>query len=232
MASEIHDIVLANGRVIDPETGLDAVRNVAIKDGKIAAVTADAITGTETIDVTGHVVAPGFIDAHSHNAGVDLGERMSLRDGATTMLELEVGVFPVGEWYDQRKGKRCANYGASVGLAPIREHILNDGYKTVESGQFLYDVGAEPAKAHGAQQWQRGVMAADRHGDVECLLDQGLAEGSVGVGCVPGYMTVGYSQQEPVISQKMAGKYGSASSAATSRWSTVRRFRSRRSWAW
>ena len=56
------DLVILNGRVIDPETKLDAVRNVGINGGKIAAVTEEAIGGRETIDAKGNVVAPGFID--------------------------------------------------------------------------------------------------------------------------------------------------------------------------
>jgi formylmethanofuran dehydrogenase subunit A len=58
-----YDVVLKGGRVMDPETSLDAVMNVGIKDGKIAAVTTDELTGKEIIDVKGLVVSPGF---HRH----------------------------------------------------------------------------------------------------------------------------------------------------------------------
>ena len=61
--NEHYDIVIAYGRVIDPETGLDAVRNVGIKGDKIAAVTEESITGKETIDATGHV---GCSRLHRH----------------------------------------------------------------------------------------------------------------------------------------------------------------------
>ena len=72
-ASGRYDLVITGGRVIDPETGLDAVRNVGIKDGKIAAVTEKGIDGKETIDATGHVVSSGFIDMYNHNAGYPFG---------------------------------------------------------------------------------------------------------------------------------------------------------------
>ena len=66
LAAADYDLVIVNGRVMDPESGLDAVRNVGVRDGKIAAITRDAIKGKETINARNHVVAPGFIDGHSH----------------------------------------------------------------------------------------------------------------------------------------------------------------------
>jgi len=59
------DLVILGGRVMDPESGLDAVRNVGIRDGKIVAVTESALQGRETINAKGLVVAPGFIDMHN-----------------------------------------------------------------------------------------------------------------------------------------------------------------------
>lgn len=60
------DLVVLNGRVIDPETNLDAVRSVGVKDGKIALITQEEISGKETIDATNHFVVPGFIDTYYH----------------------------------------------------------------------------------------------------------------------------------------------------------------------
>jgi imidazolonepropionase-like amidohydrolase len=65
-----YDVVILNGRVMDPETKYDDIANVGIKDGKIAVITKDKITGKETIDATGHVVAPGFIDIHAHGQNI------------------------------------------------------------------------------------------------------------------------------------------------------------------
>ena len=64
--SDFYDVVLHGGRVMDPESGLDAVRNVGIRDGRIEAIGEDTLHGTRTIDATGLVVAPGFIDLHVH----------------------------------------------------------------------------------------------------------------------------------------------------------------------
>ena len=80
------DLVILNGRVMDPETMLDEELNVGIKDGEIAVITPDAITGKETIDATDHVVAPGFIDTHGHNVLTPFGQKLHLRSGVTTPL--------------------------------------------------------------------------------------------------------------------------------------------------
>ena len=94
IAAQQFDTVILNGRVMDPESGLDAVRNVGIRDGRIAAVSRERLKGNATIDATGLTVAPGFIDLHSHGQTPE-NYRFKARDGVTTALELEVGVWPV-----------------------------------------------------------------------------------------------------------------------------------------
>jgi len=61
-----YDLVIAGGRCVDPETGLDAVRNLGIKGGRIAAISRAKLDGTKTLVADRHVVAPGFIDLHAH----------------------------------------------------------------------------------------------------------------------------------------------------------------------
>lgn len=65
-ADGLHDLVILGGRVMDPETGLDGVRHVGIRNGEIVRLTERAILGRDTIDASGLVVAPGFIDLHAH----------------------------------------------------------------------------------------------------------------------------------------------------------------------
>ncbi|MGA8200945.1 MAG: hypothetical protein WB814_12815, partial [Candidatus Sulfotelmatobacter sp.] len=61
-----YDLVLEGGRVMDPETGLDAVRNVGIRGGKIVRITSEPLSGRSMVHAGGLVVAPGFIDLHQH----------------------------------------------------------------------------------------------------------------------------------------------------------------------
>src|ERR1700694_4092240 len=114
-----YDIVLSNGRVIDPESGLDAIRNIGIRGKHIAAISTAPLRGKTEVDVRGLVVSPGFIDLHSHGQD-DENYRYKARDGVTTALELEIGVSPVAEWYHSREGKALVNFGASSGHVPAR----------------------------------------------------------------------------------------------------------------
>ena len=84
------DLVIKNGRVMDPETTFDSVANVGVKDGRIAVITIKDIEGKESIDATGLVVAPGFIDTHDHYLR-PWSNKLALRDGRTTLMDLEVG---------------------------------------------------------------------------------------------------------------------------------------------
>src|SRR5579862_6682475 len=159
-----YDIVLTGGRVIDPESGLDAVRNVGIRSGKIAAVSSRALQGRTKVDVTGLVVAPGFIDLHSHGQD-DENYRYKARDGVTTALEMEVGVSPVKEWYAARDGKALINYGATSGHIPARMKVMHD------PGDFLPTGAAAHRKA-----------TAEERAEIENLVRRGLDEGGLGIG--------------------------------------------------
>jgi N-acyl-D-aspartate/D-glutamate deacylase len=120
-----YDVVLQNGRVIDPETKLDAVRSIGINGGRIEAVSEGELRGRTVIDVKGLVVAPGFIDLHSH--GQDAANyALKAADGVTTALELEVGTADVDQWYAERQGKSLINFGVSIGHIPVRMAVMGD----------------------------------------------------------------------------------------------------------
>ena len=109
----IYDIVINGGRVIDPETKLDAITNVGISDNRIAIITTEPLKGKETINAAGLVVSPGFIDMHVHGRS-NKEQEYQVHDGITTAMELEWGIEFLKQWYDTRRSKALINYGASV----------------------------------------------------------------------------------------------------------------------
>jgi N-acyl-D-aspartate/D-glutamate deacylase len=120
-----YHLVIENGRVLDPETKLDAIRNVGILDGRIAIVTERPLMSANRIDAKGLVIAPGFIDLHSH--GQDAANyAIKAADGVTTALELEVGTADVDQWYADREGKSLVNFGVSIGHIPVRMAVMGD----------------------------------------------------------------------------------------------------------
>ena len=121
-----HDVVLAGGRVVDPETGFDRVGDVGIDGDSVTAV-GDRLDGATTVDVSGLVVAPGFVDLHSHAQTLP-GRRLQACDGVTTALDLEAGRSPVELAY-AREAKRGSpiNYGFSASWAAARMHVMADG---------------------------------------------------------------------------------------------------------
>jgi N-acyl-D-aspartate/D-glutamate deacylase len=120
-----YDLVIRDGRVMDPESGTDAVRHVGLTAGKIAAVSAEPLRGRATIDARGLVVAPGFIDLHAHGQN-DENYALRAADGVTTALELEIGAGDVDRFYAEREGKALVNFGASIGHVPVRMAVMGD----------------------------------------------------------------------------------------------------------
>jgi dihydroorotase len=111
--AETYDLTIANGRVMDPESGLDAIRNIGIRGGKIAAISSSPLEGKQRIDAKGLVVAPGFIDLHEHGQE-PRNYQFQAHDGVTTSLELEAGTADVDQWYARREGKSLINFGVSA----------------------------------------------------------------------------------------------------------------------
>ncbi len=114
------DLVLRGGRVIDPETGLDAVRDVAVARGHIAAIGTGLPPGPAQVDLAGQVVTAGFVDLHSHVNDLG-GMRLQALDGVTTALELEAGVTPVAVAYRRAAAQgRPINFGFATSWALAR----------------------------------------------------------------------------------------------------------------
>ena len=133
--SQSYDLVITGGRVMDPETLYDDIANVGIKDGRIAEISKKPLKGAETVDATGKIVAPGFIDTHFHFQ-MPIGYSLGLRDGLTSSMDFEMGCAGsyMAEWYKAREGVTQANYGCAVSHEFARAMFI-DGSK----GDYLMD---------------------------------------------------------------------------------------------
>lgn len=198
LAAADYDIVIMGGRVIDPETGLDEQRNIGILNGKIIAVTADVIESEKIIDASGLVVSPGFIDLHAHGQTIPAG-RMQAMDGVTTGLELEAGVLPVNQYYEdlEREG-RPINYGASVNWAAARiaTHLDVDPHHALS---WFFDSFKNPV-------WQNAISTEEQLSSISRLVAEGLDQGGLGVGFLLGYAPGTGRKEYYRISKLAAGR--------------------------
>jgi len=192
------DLVILNGRVIDPETNFDGIRNVGIKDGSIAVITEAEISGKETIDATGKVVSPGFIDIHAH--GQNIGDyRMQAMQGVTTMLELESGVLPISDWYDgQAQKKLPLNYGAASGWTFARIATFSDTEPESSAAYFQ--------NAQKDLDWKMNIATPEQKEKIMAYVEEGLNQDALGIGINAGYAP-GYGQKEYYALAKMAVKH-------------------------
>jgi len=123
VAAQQYDLVIEGGRAMDPETGLDATRNVGIRDGKIVRITSEPLNGRRVVHATGLVVAPGFIDLHQH--GQDLrSQRVKALDGVTTALELEIGAPDVAQFLRNKEGHSLIHYGTAASHVAARALVF------------------------------------------------------------------------------------------------------------
>jgi imidazolonepropionase-like amidohydrolase len=152
----VFDRVITGGRVMDPASGLDAVRNIGITGGRIAAITTDAILGTDTVDARGLVVTPGFIDLHAHGQTPETYRFESL-DGVTTSLELELGTADVAAWYRERSAGRRINYGVSIGHIKVRMAVMHDSGAVMPVGDGAYRAASPEQIDEIARRIQTGL---------------------------------------------------------------------------
>ncbi len=188
LAAQDYDLIIANGRVINPESGLDAVRQIGVRAGKIAAISDTPLAGRQQIDASGLVVAPGFIDLHSHGQ-TDETYRCQVQDGVTTAFELEVGTADIDRWYAERAPGRLINYGVSIGHIPVRIAVMHDPSTFLPSGDAAHKV-ASPQE----------IAAMAR------MIDQGFRKGAVSMGLGPSY-TAAATQLEVLEMIRVAGRH-------------------------
>lgn len=190
-AAEPFDLVIRGGRVMDPESGLDAVRDVGIRAGRVVALSEAPLSGRQTVDAVGLVVAPGFINLHWH--GIDPHSNYyEAMDGVTSTFELEVGVADVDKWYDERLERMPINFGVAAGHAPVRMRVMNDPGAFLPAG----DAARRAATDAEVEQIRQGI-------------EHGLQRGAVGVGFGLAY-TAAASHYEILEAFRVAARYGAA----------------------
>lgn len=162
------DLVIRGGRVIDPETNLDGVRDVGITGGRIAAVSVEPLSGTAVVDARGLVVSPGFIDLHAHVNDATT-YRLAVQEGVTSALDLEIGAPDVAAFLEARRGTAAINFGSSASHPWARVRVFGG---TAPAGAIV------PASGRGTE----SVAGPSELQALRARLEHELDAGAVGIG--------------------------------------------------
>ncbi len=186
-AVEPFDVVILNGRVMDPETGFDAIRHVGIRGGTVAAIAEQTLEGRTEVDASGLVVAPGFVDLHAHGQCARSNEFQAM-DGVTTALELELGVPDIEKFLAAREGNAVANFGATISHGILRSWATPEHEEAVddlvaEFGTTGDDcMGVFKAFGGGVSPTRDTALDPTRYAALDQRITQGLRNGALGIG--------------------------------------------------
>lgn len=172
------DLVITGGRVMDPASHFDQVANVGIRNGLIAVISAERISGRVTLDAKGLVVAPGFIDLHAHAQSSE-GQELQALDGVTTALDQEGGAYPIAAFYASHAGRSRINFGVSVGHQGLRVKV--------KTGLDMGHAPTVPAAESRAllvrkAEWAEASMSTDELKEMMRLFDAEISAGGLGLG--------------------------------------------------
>ena len=174
---------------MDPETGLDAVRNVGIRGDRIVEISERRLQGGDVIDVSGLVVAPGFIDLYAHGQTNEANEYQA-HDGVTTALELESGRAFVAEWVQSRTGDSVLNFGTTVSHGGSRWQVMAqyaDLLSEVEARIGSEGLTNEILHLRGETRDANYMSLAESElARLPGVLTEGLTEGALGIGSAVG----------------------------------------------
>ncbi len=135
------DIVIREGRVLDPETGTDAVLALAVDQGRIVALgeAAEGLRGRRVIDARGLVVAPGFVDLLARLTPNEESQRFKVMDGVTAVLNMHGGPVDLPSYFHsfEAAGGSYVHYGTTVGHGPLRNAVgARDDYQAATPEQI------------------------------------------------------------------------------------------------
>ena len=191
LQAQDYDIVILGGRVMDPETGMDAIKNVGISGDRIVEISDEQLIGKQSIDASGLVVAPGFIDLHVHGM-TNAAHAYQARDGVTTALELEGGRPFLKDWLDSKKGNTIVNYGATVPHSVLRALAMEEyQHYFKEAQQIIEKEGVDSPNLMkltinlGRAAYQ--ALSASEIDKMRTMLETELKAGALGIGVPVGY---------------------------------------------
>jgi len=188
---ERYDVVIRGGRVMDPETGLDGIRDVGLRGDRIARISSEPLAGTRVLDARGLVVAPGFVDLHQHHHDAET-YRLKAKDGVTTALDLEIGAPDVARFLDEHRGRSLLNHGTSASHPARRVALLG---APQPEGALVPPAG--PATA--------GALTADQVRHLRDALGAELDAGGLGIGMGLAY-TPGATRGEVIEMFRLAAE--------------------------
>ncbi len=204
LAAQQYSLAINNGRVIDPETGLDDIRHLGIKGDRIVSISIRPLEAERVIDASDLVVSPGFIDLHTHSP-TPLGQYYQAFDGVTTALELEAGAAPVLNYASQISAQPMINYGASAGYVALRVREKNGivtssglgsgtpvGFKGWKTALMVFLMGRETAMAPSMVELATADELARMRADLLAELDAG----ALGIGLPLDYFSDAIQEEE------------------------------------
>jgi cytosine/adenosine deaminase-related metal-dependent hydrolase len=212
--AQTYDLVIANGRVMDPESGLDAVRHVGITGGTIRTISEAPLEGRDTVDATGRVVAPGFIDLNTYEHG-DPFFRLRAADGVTAVLNMESGATDVPAYYNALEGRALIHHGAAASVISGRHLaagdttiVIVDGVPGVSSGRGSSELAAR-------------ALTPTELDELAGMVERGLSDGAVGAAFAIEY-TPGATHSEVMRMAEIAARFNAPAHLHLRSWDRTR----------
>jgi len=170
-----YDVVINQGRVIDPLSELDAIRHIGLREGRIVKISKTPLTAKQMVEASGLSVAPGFIDYHWHCPAQACYE-IGLKDGLTSAMDLEFGALgsEINQWYARREGAARINFGTSASAELARALVL-DGNKADDA------LNAYISRGRGQKWAVHAANSQKQKADLEDM-EQGRKASAIGRG--------------------------------------------------